>query len=281
MATQLKNIVADMRSLAPFPTVATSVLALASNEDTVPEDLVTLIQTDPGLTGKVLKLCNSAYYGFQREIASLHEAGNMLGVRTLTNLVLTSSAGNYFQDHGKATGTSQDNLWEQCVTNAIAARLIARHHRRTDPERAYTAGLLQNVGHLVLDRFYGDETAQVQDQMANGSSRLQAEKSVIGMHHAEIGARLSSRWMLPDVLVDTIRYHHEPQNAENDPALAGTIHLAEALARAACGDEDASRIVYEISDAAYELTDLCAGDLAELDTELASEMQKARDLVGI
>ena len=107
MATQLKNIVADMRSLAPFPTVATSVLALASNDETVPEDLVTLIQTDPGLTGKVLKLCNSAYYGFQREIASLHEAGNMLGVRTLTNLVLTSSAGNYFQDHGKATGSSQ------------------------------------------------------------------------------------------------------------------------------------------------------------------------------
>jgi HD-like signal output (HDOD) protein len=281
MPTQLKNIVADLRSLAPFPTVATSVLALASDDDTGPEDIVKLIQTDPGLTGKVLKLCNSAYYGFQREIASLKEASNMLGVRTLTNLVLTSSAGNYFQDHGKATGNSQDDLWEQCVTNAIAARLIARHHRRTDPERAYTAGLLQNVGHLVLDRFYGDEHQQVQCHINNGTTRLQAEKAVIGIHHAEIGARLSSRWMLPEVLVDTIRYHHEPQNAETDPALAGTIHLAEAIARATLGDSDASTIVYEISEAAYDLTDLCAGDLADLDMDLQSEMQKARDLVGL
>ena len=92
MNLPLKDIVQDLRSLEPFPSVATRVLELASDEEVVPSELIEIIQLDPGLTAKVLRLCNSALYGFQREISTLQEAGNLLGVRALVNLVLTSSA---------------------------------------------------------------------------------------------------------------------------------------------------------------------------------------------
>jgi HD-like signal output (HDOD) protein len=151
----------EMRSLEPFPGVAARVLEVAGRTEVVPSELIELVQTDPGITSKVLKLCNSAYYGFQREIASLHEAGNLLGVTTLVNLVLTSSAGKYFRDYGSAKNRSMEARWEQCVSNAIGARLIAKRHGKVDPDRAYTAGLLENIGHLVLDRFLDEAIEEI------------------------------------------------------------------------------------------------------------------------
>ncbi|MDB4538595.1 HDOD domain-containing protein, partial [bacterium] len=229
MHVPLKDLMFEMRSLEPFPGVAARVLEVAGQEEVVPSELIELVQTDPGITSKVLKLCNSAYYGFQREIASLHEAGNLLGVTTLVNLVLTSSASKYFRDYGSAKDRSMENRWEQCVSNAIGARLKARRHMKVDPDRAYTAGLLENIGHLVLDRFLDEAIDEIRGMALSGTDLIEAERQVLGLHHAEIGARLTARWSLPEVLVEVIRHHHEPELAGSDAALAATIHLAEIL----------------------------------------------------
>jgi HD-like signal output (HDOD) protein len=279
MRSPLLKIVSDMRSLEPFPHVATSVLAMSSREDVVPDELIEVIQTDPALTGKVLRLCNSAYYGFQREIASLQEAGNMLGARTLTNLVLTSSAGKYFRDYGSAKGRSQEGLWERCVTHAVAARMLARQHVSTDPERAYTAGLLQNMGNMVLDRYCFEERSAVDHEIANGRTQVEAERVVLGVHHAEIGARLSTRWALPDVLVDTIRHHHSPDEATIDPVLTATIHLAEVLGDCVLIGMDPESLMLEACDAAYELTGLAPDKMQRMGVGLSEELEKARDLL--
>ena len=132
MQGTLKDIVSEIRSLEPFPGVALKVLELSGQKDVVPNELISIIQTDAGLTGKVLKLCNSAYYGFQREIASLQEAGNLLGVQTLVNLVLTSSTNRYFRDYGGAEDDASERLWRNSVATAIAARMIASRDDKVD-----------------------------------------------------------------------------------------------------------------------------------------------------
>ncbi len=273
----------EMRSLEPFPGVAARVLELSGRADVVPSELIDLVQTDPGITSKVLKLCNSAYYGFQREIASLHEAGNLLGVTTLVNLVLTSSAGKYFRDYGNAGNNNMEKRWEMCVANAIGARIIASRHGKVDPERAYTAGLLENIGHLVLDRFLDSGEEAIRAVALSGTPLIEAEKRVLGMHHAEIGARLSTRWSLPEFLVDVIRHHHHPEKAGEAAELAATIHLAEILTQQceqAADDADPNALLYEISQAACDLTGLGPDDLAELTGLLSSEMARARDFVS-
>lgn len=281
MHIPLKDLMFEMRSLEPFPGVAARVLELSAKDDVVPSELIDLVQTDPGITSKVLKLCNSAYYGFQREIASLHEAGNLLGVSTLVNLVLTSSAGKYFRDYGGAGEGAMERRWEECVANAIGARILASKHGKVDPERAYTAGLLENIGHLVLDRFVDSSAEAIRAVALSGADLIDAEKKVLGMHHAEIGARLSTRWSLPDVLVDVIRHHHHPDQAANDKELAATIHLAEILTQEVSREMgDFQELLYEVNEAACQLTGLTRDDLAELVPVLRSEMEKARDFVS-
>lgn len=281
MHIPLKDLMFEMRSLEPFPGVAARVLELSARKDVVPSELIDLVQTDPGITSKVLKLCNSAYYGFQREIASLHEAGNLLGVTTLVNLVLTSSAGKYFKDYGNATNKAMESRWEQCVANAIGARIIASRHGKVDPERAYTAGLLENIGHLVLDRFLDSSIEAIRAVAMSGTELIEAEKKVLGMHHAEIGARLTTRWSLPEVLVDVIRHHHHPDLATEGRELAATIHLAEILTqqvRAAAGEQDL--LVYEVNQAACDLTGLTPEDLADLTGILSEEMARAKEFIN-
>ena len=281
MHIPLKDLMFEMRSLEPFPGVAARVLELSARKDVIPSELIDLVQTDPGITSKVLKLCNSAYYGFQREIASLHEAGNLLGVTTLVNLVLTSSAGKYFKDYGSAGSGTQEKRWEECVANAIGSRIIASRHGKVDPERAYTAGLLENIGHLVLDRFLDSSMEAIHAVAVSGTSLIDAEKRVLGMHHAEIGARLTTRWSLPEVLVDVIRHHHHPELAGEDRELAATIHLAEILTQEVQAEKgEAGGLLYEINDSACEITGLSREDLSELAGLLGEEMARAREFVS-
>jgi len=278
MQSQLKEIVCEIRSLEPFPSIATRVLELASQPQVVPGELIGVIQMDPGLTSKVLRLCNSAYYGFQRQIASLDEAGNMLGVTTLVNLVLTSSAGRYFRDYGESTENSQSDLWMRSVTNALASRIIADHNRVVDPERAYTAGLLQNIGSLVLDRFFHNGRQRVFAVAQAGYSLIDAEKHALGLHHAEIGARLATRWGLPEVLTDTIRFHHMPEKATVDPLLTATVHLAETVATARIAGDNMPGFAYEVHDAALQLTGMSPGDFDAVDMGLQGELERAEAL---
>lgn len=281
MHIPLKDLMFEMRSLEPFPGVAARVLELSARKDVVPSELIELVQTDPGITSKVLKLCNSAYYGFQREIASLHEAGNLLGVTTLVNLVLTSSAGKYFKDYGGADAKQMENRWTQCVANAIGARIIASRSGKVDPERAYTAGLLENIGHLVLDRFMDSAVEAIRAVSLSGTGTIDAEKKVLGMHHAEIGARLTTRWSLPEVLVDVIRHHHHPDQAGESRELAAVIHLAEILTQDVMAEMgEPTALNYEINEAACNIAGLSRDDLAELSGLLSQEMARAKDFVN-
>lgn len=285
MSLPLKEIVQDLRSLEPFPGVAMRVLELAAREHVVPSELIDVIQLDPALTAKVLRLCNSAFYGFQREISTLEEAGNMLGVRTLVNLVLTSSANRYFRDYGQASGRSQDELWTASVTHAVAARMLAdrvsQRVRGVDRERAYTAGLLQNIGLLVLDRYCQDGRGKVLALTRQGHSVIEAEKYALGLHHAELGARLVSHWDLPQVLTDTIRFHHNPENATIDQVLTSIVHLSETMAARELLDGEPDELSYEVSEAALELTGLTDDDFEGIGVELRGELEKARELFMI
>ena len=281
MAQALQDILEEIKSLEPLPQVALRVLSLSAREDVVPSELVAVIQTDAGVTAKVLKLCNSAYYGFRREIASLPEAGNLLGCSTLVNLVLTACAGRYFRDYGRGDARRARASWERSVSTAIASGLLARRQQGVDRNRAYTIGLLQNVGQLVLERFLPEQSSALQAAMAGGMERLQAERAVLGLDHAEIGARLAERWNFPELLVDTIRHHHAPREAAVDPLLTSIAHLAEIvsqrLQRAAVDDGR----LYELQASALGVYGISREDFDALEETLRAEVERACELVAL
>lgn len=280
MPLALNEIVMSMRSLQPFPSVATTVMQMASNPDTTPSDLIDAIQTDPALVAKVLKLCNSAFYGFQREIASLREAGNMLGTSTLVSLVMTTCTNRFFKHQDNGNSKMSEGLWERCVTLAVASRLLAQEHGRTDPERAYTVGLLQNVGEIVLAPILEQYQDQLVAEMTCGRSAMEAEKVILGVHHAEIGARLATFWQLPDVMTDAIRYHHNPGEAKSDKVLVSTTHLAETMTHSSLDENAAKRLYYQPADCALGYTGLKLSDFEDFDIKLSAELVRAQDLLS-
>jgi HD-like signal output (HDOD) protein len=278
MQTSIVEILNQVRAIDPFPEVANKVLALSNRDDVIPSDLIEVIQVDAILTAKVLRLCNSAYYGFRREIASLQEAGNLLGVHSIVNLVLTSTTKGYFNSNSES-GAGKRDQWQKCVANALSSRLVARLHGRVDEERAYTVGLLQNIGHLVLEPHLTAETDALRWEVAKGANLFDAEHTILGLQHAEIGARMAQRWGLPNVLIDTIRYHHAPHRATEDPVLAATNHLAETLRWAVGLGDGIGDLSYDVAKSALALTGLSTADFLGLDEVLAADLGRAQGLI--
>lgn len=279
MGAHIQEILAAIKSLEPLPQVAMRVVQIASHEDVVPRDLVGVIETDAAVTAKVLKLCNSAYYGFKREIGSLPEAANLLGVTTLVNLVLTSCSGRYFRDYGQIDTNTATRLWEESVVDAIASSLIARLEGSVDKNRAYTAGLLQNVGHLVIARHARSTALLVQNEVARGAALLDAEEAVLGMHHAEIGARLAEKWNFPANLADTIRHHHTPESARMDCRLASVTHLGEVVTHSFLSGDPLQQNPYGLCERAFLLAGIERDAFEMMGEVLATELDKAREFL--
>jgi HD-like signal output (HDOD) protein len=277
MPRAVSDLLNEIKSVEPLPQVSMRVLELASHEDVVPRELVQIIQTDAGVTAKVLKLCNSAYYGFRREIATLQEAGNMLGVATLVNLVLTSCAGRYFRNYGSSNAEASLKLWESSMANAVATSLLARR-RGVDRNRAYTVGLLENIGQLVLQRFLREDAHLIDAEVERGTPLAVAESMVFGIDHAEIGARLADKWSFPDLLIDAIRHHHAPEQSASDPTMAALGHLGE-MATQRLEMAWTPHGPYAMSPRALSMCGLTEASFAELDEPLRAELEKAKGIL--
>jgi putative nucleotidyltransferase with HDIG domain len=275
----LPAILNEIKSLEPLPQVALQVMALSEREDVTPRELIVIIQTDGGLTAKVLKLSNSAYYGFSREIASLEEAGTMLGTRALFNLVLTSCTGRYFRNYGGCSKETMARVWESSVMTAITASMLARLHGGVDRHRAYTAGLLLNIGRIVLERFVIPFRGAIEAQTRLGVDPIEVERRMFGMHHAEIGAQLAERWGFPASLTDTIRHHHSPECARIDPLMTSFCHLAETITSALELDNGPDQITLDLSDETLAAAGLDREGLAAIEQTLVGELRKAREMV--
>lgn len=285
MAKPLHRIVSGIRNLEPWPAVVTAVLDLAGDENAVPGDIVQLLSTDVALTTRVLQLCNSAFYGFQREITSIAEAVNMLGVAKLVNLVLTSSVGRYFRAGEQGRG---EDLWEHSLRCAVAGGVLARAHGEVDPAAAYTTSLLANMGFLVVQRALVEYEPVIERGVARGLGRLDAERRVLGLDHAQIGARLARWCRLPELLVDAIAHHHAPEDARIDPVLTAVTSLSEGFvelvfqAEEGDGEDPADEVGrplrYPIRASALELTGFDLEHLAELEGPLRAEIARTQEL---
>ncbi len=276
---RLTAILEGIRNLPPWPPVAARVLELSQREEVVPGELAAVIQTDAGLTARVLKLCNSAYYGFQRRIASLHDAANLLGTQTLVNLVLTSCAAREFQVGSSPSGQRRKRLWERSVMNALSADLLASVHGKVDRHRAYTVALLQNIGHIVIDDFLEEYAAEIAAARREGLDMLDAERRVLGIDHARIGGRLARRWDLPETIVEGIVNHHHPERAEIDPMLVSIVHLAESITYALALGEGLDGLAYSLSGTAVGLTGIGPTAFEQMEQQLLDELRKAHQLV--
>jgi putative nucleotidyltransferase with HDIG domain len=227
--------------------VATKAIQMAEDERAAAMDLATVISSDQALTAKLLRLSNSAYYGYARRISNVREAVILLGMRTVRSVAISSAIIDAFRVP-EIEGFDQDLFWAHSVCVGLVAEVIAREARTARPEDAFTAGVIHDVGKLAMMLTEPNLFAEVADLVQReGMKYRDAELAVFQFGHELVGARLAQRWKFPEPLVASIREHHpvKPYAAVDSlSAVVATANLACNRAGLACGfdwTEDESR----------------------------------------
>lgn len=232
MATRLESVVQQIGSLPTLPSVIVQVNEKVANPKTSALDLARTILEDQALTARLLRLVNSPYYGFPRRIATVTEAVTILGFHPVRNLLLTASVVDLLVSD-EMPEFSPTHLWEHSIGTAVAAGLLARYARHEDREEVFVAGLLHDVGKLVLFRVATKDFLTVLETTRHEDIPVRAaEQRVLGFAHDQVGRMLAERWKLPVRLSEAIGFHHRPELAQIAKREAAIVHAADILARA-------------------------------------------------
>lgn len=219
--------------LVSLPEVCVQVQALADSPHTSAEDIGEVIGKDTALTSRLLKLVNSAYFGLPVKIDTVTRAVNMIGMRELRNLTMAACAAEVF---ARVPGDLIDmaTFWQHSVYCGLLARNLAQHCSVLHSERLFTAGLLHDVGRLLMLMKLPDETAKAQFLRQQSDKDIcEHEQQLLGFDHAEVGQVLLLHWNMPSNLCTSILYHHDPRSAHDAHLEAALIHIADQVAHCA------------------------------------------------
>ncbi len=223
---RLRVIVNRTTELTPLKSVATRAIQLAEDERTAAMDLATVISSDQALTAKLLRLSNSAYYGYARRIGNVREAVILLGMRTVRSVAIASTIIDALRA-SESELFDQDLFWAHSVCVGLVAEVIARDTRVARPEDAFTAGVLHDVGKLAMLMSEPEMFADVIDLVVSEHMTYRvAEARVFGIGHEHVGGRLAQRWKFPEPLVVAIREHHPALPSRNLETLGDVVTTA-------------------------------------------------------
>ncbi len=225
----IRNRVQSISRLTTLPQIATRVLELVENPRTSASRLGEVIAADQVLTARILKLANSAFYGFPRRISTLNLAIVVLGFNALRDLVLSISVIDQFNRNVKVD-INLEKFWRHAVVVAMGSRMLSRMVRYSVAGEVFVGGLLHDIGYLVLVQYFPNLFDKVLHYAREKQVPfLQAEYSVLGFSHAEVGGWLAEGWNLPEKLVQAIRFHHQPPETLKYREFVWAIHLADLI----------------------------------------------------
>lgn len=261
-----------------LPTVLARLIHLIGDSRTTASAINTVLSADPGLVMKILKLVNSAYYGFSRRITTITNAVVILGFNQVRNLALSAFILDRFTGRkGKGAALDVNRLWRHLIGTAF---LSARISRTIDPkmvEDAFVCGLLHDLGKFIMALHVpGNLTKVMEIANLEDISFAAAEAKALPYNHAVLGARVMERWNLPGILVDVVRHHHNPLEApENSRTLCAVTRTADIVARALlmgnAGDNRIPRLEPEV----WEMTGLDWNGLEDIIRKVAEEYSKS------
>ena len=271
----LDELIEEITELPTLPQVATRLMDLLDDPNTEAPEINRVMARDPALAGKILKLVNSAYYGLANKVSSLNQAIVILGFKTVKSVALSASVMGLFKGPSQQGRFDRRRFWEHSIACACVGRLVARKQKSFDPETAFSAGLLHDIGKLVVQHYFPAQAdAVVEYAEEHGCSYIEAERAVYETTHAEIGHWLAAKWGLPRELVGAIGYHHALQEAP-DKALVAVIQFADYLSKVKGLGAPGSAETPELKKEVWSLLDVDKPDLPELVNTINQEIEAA------
>ena len=224
----------------------------------------------------LLKIVNSAFYGFPSRIDTLSRAITIVGTLELTDLILGSSAIDSFARIPNQL-IDTETFWEHSLYTGIVARILARYLRAPNTERCFVMGLLHDIGSLVLYRQQPDAARQALQRARDDAIPLQlAEREFLGFDHSEVGAELMRAWNLPDSFVEIARHHHQPLSAGRYRLETASIHLADVISGMAHSTGSGTLQTPALEAGAWELTGLSIDIVESVTNEADAQFEEAR-----
>lgn len=231
MARDAADLLKSVVELPPLPAVSLRLLELANDERTTAQQLANVLSADPALTAKILRFSNSAGYGYQRHVASVREAIMVVGFELVSQVAFaTSMIDNFRRFRGGDDHFDPNRFWLHSVSVAIAGEAVARKCGFARPSDAFTAGILHDVGRMVLRQALPREFEAALVLRASGKIGLEdAELTMTGYSHDEVGRALGERWKFPEQIVDAIGNHHRADLGLRTDGLSGIVSCCARL----------------------------------------------------
>lgn len=219
----------DVKSFPSMPAAALKLLALLKDDDASSAQIEQVLRYEPGLTANILKLTNSAYFGLPTQVGSIRQAILLLGWKKLIQIVLTSCVSAIIDKPVQGYDLPAGDLWRHSIAVSVATETLIKLLKLSVPDDVFTAALLHDVGKMVLGRYVETEIIHMDEEAMRGLSFEQVERSMFGIDHAEIGAKILRRWSFPTTMINIVRWHHEPDNAPKPDVAIDVVHTADVL----------------------------------------------------
>ncbi len=271
------DLLRDKVDLPSLPDIFSRIVEIMSDPISSADDFANVIQKDPALTARLLKVVNSAFYGFGSKIGTISRAVAIIGTKELYALCLGTSVMTIFRDIPNAL-VNMPSFWKHSIACGVVAKLLAQKKNIFETERFFVAGLLHDIGRLIIFKHLPEHANQTL-ALATESQKLlfETENEVLGFDHAKAGGILIKKWKLPEDLGHMIRFHHAPENAY-DQTEAAVIHLADIMVNALQIGSSGERFVSGINPAAWKAIELPETIFSEI---LDEAYLKISELTGV
>ncbi len=272
LADQLSNF----KHIPTLPHILLQLIKTCNEENGSFKDISKIIEKDPALTTRVLRLVNSAYYANKHRIFNVESAVGFLGTDAIKNIAICSSVHEVFQTVNSKTGFNLKQFWWHSLRCAVLAKLIARNRNFHNPDEAFLSGMLHDIGKIILWVNFPQPYAELQELHKGRPELILAGETQFGASHAEIGAWLLDKWSFPTFVADSVRYHHHSQSRILDALpLVKFIYVANALCK------NSGRNITEGLGAAQEIFGFSPTVVEELLSRTDAELKAVAESLNI
>lgn len=269
---EILSALADIEFLS---SPATTALQLMSDPNATPMEIGRALELDPALTTNILRFANSAYFGCSNKVLTVKDAVIRLGIAIISRMLFLSSAQQFSSKPVRGYGLAPGGLWDSMISTAVGTDLLAKTLGIRPPHYAFTVGLLHNIGKIVLGTYLEVDSRPICLMVEDENIPFdEAERIVLGIDHAEVGAALLSRWAIPKEIVHAVRWYLDPDQCSDDKVVVDLVHVANAISLMAGSGLGIDGLCYNMCESSQKRLGINAETIQLVLCDLSAEIQR-------
>ena len=278
----VEDILAKVEHLPGMPAIVQQILITVNDPDFEFRDVVKLVRMDQGITADVLRICNSPYYGLHTKMSSLEQAISYLGANQIVEIVLSSKVVGHYKKAQYGYRLPQGELWRHSMATALLSQKIGERLKFGDLPTLFTGALLHDLGKLILSEYVGEQFDEIEALVRDHNmSFVEAERKVLGVDHALLGAAVARKWNLPEPISYAIAFHHNVDRANTHKEIVRLVCLSNLMVVHFGIGSGAQGLAAPVPPDLLKDVGLKTRDLDKLSLDLKDILDQADDLLNM